>query len=102
MSIAESDKLMRLHRTWMQAEDYDEPVEWVGYGDKVAIMSFGQEMMGLIIESPQIARAFRKIYKLLDSTIRLRPGYDALPQKALYTRVPLNTKLERALKKTRA
>ena len=99
MPVEESDKIMRLHRTWVNADEYDEPVEWVAYGDKLAILSFGQEMMGLMIESPQVARAFRKLYKLLDNSIRQRPGYKNLPKKALYTRTPIGIKLKKNLNK---
>jgi sugar-specific transcriptional regulator TrmB len=102
MPVAESDKLMMLNRTWITSEDYDEPVEWVAYGDKLAIISFGKEIIGMVIESPQIAEAFRKLYKLLDSTVRQRPGYKDLPKKALYTRTPMSVKLQRNLKKTRS
>jgi sugar-specific transcriptional regulator TrmB len=100
MPTAESDKIMMLHRTWITPADYDEPVEWVAYGDKLAIISFGKEIMGMVIQSSQIAEAFRKLYKLLDSTVRQRPGYAQLPQKALYTRIPTSVKLQRKLAKS--
>ena len=99
MPTEESDKIMILNRTWINVEDYDEPVEWVAYGDKLAIISFGKEIMGTVIQSQQIAEAFRKLYKLLDSTIRLRQGYSTLPKKAVYTRIPISVRLERKLKK---
>lgn len=99
MPVQESDQTMKLHRTWITEEDYDEPVEWVAYGDKVAIMSFGKEAMGIVIDSPQIAQSFRKLYKLLDGAIRARPDYKDLPKKATYTRTPLGIKLQRKLKK---
>lgn len=98
MPVEESDKLMLLNRTWITPEDYNEPVEWVAYGDKLAIISFGKEVMGTVIQSPQIAEAFRKLYALLDTSIRTRPGYDELPQKATYTRTPVSVKLQRKLK----
>jgi len=99
MPVAESDKLMLLHRTWIHAQDYDEPVEWVAYGDKLAIISFGKEIVGIVIQSPQMAEAFRKIYKLLDSTIRLRSDYNELPKKGIYTRLPVSVKLKDKLNK---
>jgi len=98
MPIAESDKIMLLNRTWITTEDYDKPVEWVAYDDKLAIISFGKEIMGTVIQSPQIADAFRQLYKLLGSTIRLRPNYKSLPKKALYTRIPISVKLEQNLR----
>lgn len=99
MPVDESDKIMRLHRTWVAEDEYDEPVEWATYGNKLAIMSFGKEAMGIVIESPQIARAFRKLYDLLDKSVRARPGYDQFPKKATYTRIPVSVKLQSKLKK---
>ncbi len=102
MPVEESDKLMLLNRTWINAEDYDEPVEWVAYDDKLAIISFGEEVMGTVIQSPQIAKAFRKLYTLLDSTIRERPDYNTLPKHGTYTRIPMSVQLEKKLKKKTA
>jgi predicted transcriptional regulator len=78
----ESDPHMLLNRTWINPEDYTVPVEWNAYGDKVAIMSFGSEAIGMIIESPQIAEAFRQLYRLLEEGIQRRPNYDSLPRNA--------------------
>ena len=80
----ESDPFMLLKRTWLKADEYTAPVEWNAYGDKLAIMSFGQEAIGTIIESPQIAESFRQLYKLLDTGLRSRPGYDKMPLKASF------------------
>ena len=44
-------------------EDYEIPVEINVYNNKVAFMSYGDEM-GLIIESKVIADAMRRIYNL--------------------------------------
>lgn len=81
----ESDPYMLLTRTWLRADEYTAPVEWNAYGNKVAIMSFGNEAVGMIIESPQIAEAFRQLYRLLERGLRLQPGYDKLPLHARYT-----------------
>jgi predicted transcriptional regulator len=80
----ESDPYMLLERTWLKAGDYTAPVEWNAYGDKLAVMSFGSEAIGMIIESPQIAEAFRQLYRLLEEGLRLQPGYDELPKQARY------------------
>ncbi len=80
----ESDPYMLLKRTWLPAGDYTAPVEWNAYGDKLAIMSFGEEAIGMIIESPQIAESFRQLYKVLDSGIRRHPKYSELPKKARF------------------
>lgn len=80
----ESDPHMLLERTWMTKNDYTAPVEWNAYGNKVAIISYGDEIIGTIIESPQIAESFRQLYALIDSGLRNRPDYSALPVNANY------------------
>lgn len=80
----ESDPYMLLERTWLPAGDYTAPVEWNAYGNKLAVMSFGAEAIGMIIESPQIAESFRQLYKLLNTGIKRMPGYDKLPLQAGY------------------
>lgn len=52
-------------RTWIGADQYDSSVEWNTYGDKLAIISYGEEAIGMIIESPQIAASFRQLFSLL-------------------------------------
>lgn len=84
VNYKESDPYMLLSRTWISQDDYQSPVEWVSYGNKLAIMSFGNEATGLIIESPQIAESFRELYKLLDTKIRIDPDYKKFPRKAKY------------------
>lgn len=83
-NFLESDPYMLLERTWMQSDDYTAPVEWNAYGDKVAIMSFGSEAIGLIIESPQIATSLRQLFKLLSEGLKRRPNYESLPLQATY------------------
>ncbi len=84
VNYKESDPFMLLERTWINAGEYTAPVEWNIYGNKLAIMSFGNEAMGMIIESPQIAEAFRQIYKLIDVGLRRDPDYNKLPKVARY------------------
>jgi sugar-specific transcriptional regulator TrmB len=79
---SEHDKQNGNHRTWLHDGDYTAPVEWAVYGNKVAITSFEEEAVGMIIESPQIAEAFRQILKLMDTGSRSKVGYDALPHRA--------------------
>ena len=79
-----SDPFMLLTRTWMKEADYSAPVEWNVYGDSVAIMSFGKELVGIIIESPQVAESLRQLYRLLDEGLRRRPDYDNLPKHAKF------------------
>jgi sugar-specific transcriptional regulator TrmB len=97
--IAVSDEAMLLTRTWIDPEDYDEPVEWAAYGDKLSIISYGQEIVGMIIESPQIAKSFRRLFGLLEEGIRRRPGYAHRPLRLTYTGMP--EKLKRLASKKR-
>jgi len=92
ISIEESDKLMLLQRTWVENSDLKEPVEWGVYGNKVSIISLGSEIVGMIIESPQIAASLREILDLLDRKIRAEPGYNEYPKKLLRTKLPESSK----------
>lgn len=58
----------RLNRitAWYPREAYTAPVEISTYGDKVAIISFGEEAVGTILESPQIAQAFRELWAMAE------------------------------------
>lgn len=59
------DEAINLHRTWMPEGDYTAPVEIQAYGDKVAMIAFGETEMATIITSPVIAEAMRQILKLM-------------------------------------
>jgi sugar-specific transcriptional regulator TrmB len=61
---AELDKKNLFFRTWIAADAYTGNVEWDIYGDKVALISYGEEAMGVIVESPQIADSFRQVFQL--------------------------------------
>jgi sugar-specific transcriptional regulator TrmB len=78
----ETDKKFLLHRTWLQEDDYTAPVEWGVYGNKIYIVSFGTEAMGISIESQQIAEGFRQIFALLERGQRSQPWYSELPRLA--------------------
>lgn len=56
----------RLNRTtdWFPPQYYTAPVEICIYGNKVSMISFGDEAVGTIIESPQIAEAMRQLYAM--------------------------------------
>jgi len=60
-------------RTWLPASAYTGAVEWNIYGNKVALISYGKEAMGLIIESPQIAESFRQVFQLLTKAALAAP-----------------------------
>lgn len=88
VTVEESDRLMLLERIWLEPEDLVEPVEWSVYGNKVSVISLGQEMLGMVIESKQIADSFREILDLLEKKIVQEPGYDKLPRHHTFTKKP--------------
>lgn len=59
-----TDALHKTFRTQVSDQDYDASVEICSYGDKVSIISFGEEVIGMIIHSPQIAYAQKQIFTL--------------------------------------
>lgn len=59
------DAAILFHRIWMPEDDYTSPVAIQVYGDKVALISFGETQMATVITSPTIAEAMRQILKLL-------------------------------------
>lgn len=63
--LASDDKKNNMIRTWIDEDDYTAPVEINIYGDKVAFLSFGEEVMGVIIQSRPIAESMRQIFKLM-------------------------------------
>lgn len=75
----ELDKMLLFSRTWMKREDYTAPVEWNIYGDNVSIISFGEEAMGMIIESSQIADSMRQLFAILQKGLRANKNYDSMP-----------------------
>jgi predicted transcriptional regulator len=95
MPVEESDKYMRLRRTWIDAKDYTAPVEWAVYGNKLSIVQYGEQAMGMVIESAPIAEAFRQLYSLLDEGIRRRPDYPSYPKREKYTAIPEQAKKRR-------
>ena len=59
------DEALNFHRIWMPEEDYTAPVEVQVYGDKVALIAFGETQMATMITSPVIAEAMRQILKIM-------------------------------------
>ncbi len=55
---------LKIFQVDLPKDSYTAPVEMDIYGNKVAMISFGEEAMGTIIESPQIARAMKQIFTL--------------------------------------
>lgn len=57
-----NDVALKREIAWFPPDAYKSPVEVSIYGDKVSLISFGKEAIGTIIESPQIAEAFRELF----------------------------------------
>jgi hypothetical protein len=60
----ENDKELNRDMAWFPPSAYKAPVEISIYGDKISLISFGEEAIGTIIESPQIAEALREIFQM--------------------------------------
>ena len=84
VNIVQTDAQALLTRTWYEPEDYTAPVEWSVFGDKVSVISFGEEAIGMIIDSPQIAESLRQMFSLLDEGLRRRPHYKDLPYRGTF------------------
>lgn len=61
------DEKMRYHRTALPNDTYTAPVEIDIYGDKVALIAFGETQMATIITSPPIAEAMRQVLQIIIS-----------------------------------
>jgi sugar-specific transcriptional regulator TrmB len=61
------DDAFKMVRTWIKAEDYTAPVEINVYGDKVAYLVYGEEIMGVIIQSSFIAESMRQIFQIVQN-----------------------------------
>jgi sugar-specific transcriptional regulator TrmB len=79
---ATTDPQVLLKRTWLKKDDYTAPVEWGAFEDKVYVISYGKEALGLMIESPQIAESFKQLFSLLERGQKLLPRYQQLPRHA--------------------
>ena len=61
----ESDKAMLYDRTRIPLEHYTAPVEIDVYGDKVAFISFGEEAVATVIQSPQLSLAMKQVFAIM-------------------------------------
>lgn len=77
-----SDPAVLLTRTWLKKDDYNAPVEWVTFEDKLCLISYGSEALGIVIESQQIATAFKQLFNLIERGQKLLPDYKYLPREA--------------------
>ena len=58
------DSALNVKRVWRD-DAYDAPVEIQVYGDKVALIAYGETAMATIITSPAIAEAMRQVLKIM-------------------------------------
>lgn len=62
---AGGDNSWNFERVWMPRDAYSAPTEIQIYGDKVALIAYGETQMATIITSPAIAEAMRQILKIM-------------------------------------
>lgn len=63
--LSKDDKKNNMLRTWLKPDAYTAPVEINVYGDKVAFLAFGGDIMGVIVQNPQIAESMRQVFRLI-------------------------------------
>lgn len=63
--LANEDKKNRMERTWIDDDEYTAPVEINIYGDRVAFLAFGEEVMGVIVQSAAIAESMRQVFDII-------------------------------------
>lgn len=61
------DKIHKMVRTWIDPKDYTAPVEINVYGDKTAFLVYGEDIMGVIIQSAQIASSMRQMFRIISN-----------------------------------
>jgi sugar-specific transcriptional regulator TrmB len=66
----EDDQSELIHRTLIPADAYTAPVEIGAYGDKIALVAFGETQMATIIDSPPIAEAFKQIVVIMQNAFK--------------------------------
>ena len=59
------DERLLFHRTFLPARSYTAPVEMQIYGSKVALITYGDTQMAIIIDSPPVAEAMRQVFQLV-------------------------------------
>lgn len=59
------DRLHNMFRTWVPKDAYTAPVEWNIYGNKIAIISYGQEAFATVLDSPQVAESLRQLFRII-------------------------------------
>jgi len=69
LNYKNEDEKMLFHRTFLDNNLYTAPVEIDVYGDKVAIIAFGETQMATIINSPPIAESIRQMLQIISKLI---------------------------------
>jgi len=64
LASPEKDTQWLMKRFMIDKTMYDAPVEIDIFGNKIAILSFGEELIGIIIESKQIAQSLTQLFTL--------------------------------------
>lgn len=67
-----NDKAHLITRSWYEPSLYQSPVEVNIFGDKVAYLSFGEEVFGTVIHSPQIAQSAREQFNMIKLASNVR------------------------------
>jgi hypothetical protein len=62
------DKINKMVRTWINPDYYSSPVEINVYGSKVAYLVYGEELMGVLIQSEHIAESMRQLFRMIKPT----------------------------------
>lgn len=60
-----NDERNQYYRTMMPIDVYTAPMQMQVYGDKVALLAYGEVVMATIITSPIVAEAMRQILKIM-------------------------------------
>lgn len=69
-----NDKRLGREMVFYPQGTYTAPVNIYTYGNKTALISYGEEVIGTIVESPQIAKAFRQIHSILKDSFEKLNG----------------------------
>lgn len=73
------DEKMLFHRTFLPDNSYTAPVEIDIYGNKVALIAYGDTQMAIVITSPLVAEAMRQVLQLLSANLNGRSSDRTLP-----------------------
>lgn len=65
IKFSEDDEKNKIIRQWLPKDSYDAPVEWNIYGDKTAIIIYGEEQIAVQIESRSLAESMRQLFTII-------------------------------------